>query len=329
VQLTKSLHKNTSRSNGMPVEQATPLSNGPELESLSLNEEPKLPVLRPRLQRVDGKPLRKDDLERRRFGITIQSVYYYNNPSSRSICCAVLLKTHFLLKPGDKLASALVPLSTRPSRLSTQDTKSIELGKVDISEYFPETTEYAHVAQLSGSRDTYGTPCIKTMVLGTGIEVSGVGINKHRLEEKSFTITLDPVLNALGDHPTYLEWNFQDKQGIFYPPSVNVLVIVEKSTNERELWFPFELNLECTLKVAIHDGPLKYLSLNVKPTQHAGWCFQIKGKYKSDVAKDALEDAKKKDMIPSVVGLRAAVKPWIDAQSSTGNNSRTTAEGLA
>lgn len=69
------------------------------------------PVPRPRLERVDGKLLRKEDLERRRFGITIQSVYYYSNPGSRSVCCAVLLKTSFELSPGDKLCTHMLSIS--------------------------------------------------------------------------------------------------------------------------------------------------------------------------------------------------------------------------
>ena len=56
---------------------------------------------RPRLQRVDGQPLSSDALERRRFGITIQSIYYY--PASDGISCAILLKTSFELRMGDKL----------------------------------------------------------------------------------------------------------------------------------------------------------------------------------------------------------------------------------
>lgn len=56
---------------------------------------------RPRLQRVDGQHLPLDDLERRRFGITIQSIYYY--PATDGVCCAILLKTSFELRMGDKL----------------------------------------------------------------------------------------------------------------------------------------------------------------------------------------------------------------------------------
>jgi len=57
---------------------------------------------RPRLERVDGVALRKDDLKQRRFGVTIESVHYYRDPGE-SVYCAVLLKTYFELKTGDKL----------------------------------------------------------------------------------------------------------------------------------------------------------------------------------------------------------------------------------
>jgi hypothetical protein len=46
---------------------------------------------------------------------------------------------------------------------------------------------------------------------------------------------------------------FQDKKGIHYPSSIDVIVIVSKTANfHRELWFPFELRLDCGLTVDVH-----------------------------------------------------------------------------
>jgi len=55
----------------------------------------KPPEEEPRLGRVDLQPLGAKDLDKRRFGITIESVYYYFE--SGRCCCAILLKTSFLL----------------------------------------------------------------------------------------------------------------------------------------------------------------------------------------------------------------------------------------
>jgi hypothetical protein len=45
---------------------------------------------------------------------------------------------------------------------------------------------------------------------------------------------------------------FEDLNNVFYPHSIKLLVIIAKSTNKMELWFPFELRLKWTLKVNIH-----------------------------------------------------------------------------
>ena len=73
------------------------------------------------------------------------------------------------------------------------------------------------------------------------------------------------------------------------------------------------------MKVDIHD-PLvlgRVMSFRGKPEKDDCWCFNIRAPYKAGVAKDALEDvirAEDNREIPSVVGLRAAAKPWMDAQ---------------
>jgi hypothetical protein len=95
-------------------------------------------------------------------------------------------------------------LTAKP--LQTIIHNGFEAVEVDISGHFPATVEWVNVAQLSGSKDIYVTPSIKTSILGTGIEVSGVGVNRHCLEERSFKISLNPVLKVFAGHPTYLDW---------------------------------------------------------------------------------------------------------------------------
>ena len=119
---------------------------------------------------------------------------------------------------------------------------------------------------------------------------------------------------------TLFNRKFEDAKGIFYPPCVNLLVIVEKRpTNKRESWFPFKLNLEWTLKVGIHKHFQSPFDLEPWPDRHAGWCFQIKGEWEPNTAQRAIEDAKTSDAMLSVVGLHAAVKAWICAQSRYDN----------
>ena len=73
------------------------------------------------------------------------------------------------------------------------------------------------------------------------------------------------------------------------------------------------------MKVDIHAPPVlgRVVSFMGKPKKDDCWCFNIRAPYKASVAKDALEDvirAEANREIPSVVGLRAAAMPWIDAQ---------------
>ena len=113
--------------------------------------------------------------------------------------------------------------------------------------------------------------------------------------------------------------SFEDPHGIFYPKTTRVLVITAKNISGEEISFPFQLRLERTMKVDIHDPPVlgRVMSFRGKPEKDDCWCFNIRAPYKAGVAKDALEDvirAEDNKEIPSVVGLRAAAKPWIDAQ---------------
>lgn len=47
-------------------------------------------------------------------------------------------------------------------------------------------------------------------------------------------------------------------------------------------------------------------------SRHEGWCFQIKGKYRDELAKHALQNAKTSHE-NEVVGLYPAMKAWREA----------------
>jgi hypothetical protein len=105
-------------------------------------------------------------------------------------------------------ASALVPLSAKPLRMSAEksDDQAEDADQIDISGHFPSTAEWVEVARLSGSKDVYIAPNIGVNVLGTGLDISGVGVNRHFPEERSYKISLNPVQQVFANHPTYLKW---------------------------------------------------------------------------------------------------------------------------
>jgi len=110
---------------------------------------------------------------------------------------------------------------------------------------------------------------------------------------------------------------FKDPQGIFYPQSTKLLVIIAKTTQTRELYFPFELRLEGSLNVDIHDPGIFQRIIHLLAAGDC-WRFTIKGQFNHGEAKMALEDAhhaRKNKQIPSMIGLRAAARPWMDAQT--------------
>jgi hypothetical protein len=57
----------------------------------------------PRLGRIDQTVGHPDELDGRRFGLIIKSVYYHFD--SGRLCCAILLRTSFVLKRDEKLGS--------------------------------------------------------------------------------------------------------------------------------------------------------------------------------------------------------------------------------
>jgi hypothetical protein len=116
---------------------------------------------------------------------------------------------------------------------------------------------------------------------------------------------------------------FANSQGIFYPESTNLMVIVERTDGPHNNWFPFELRLEWKLRVDVHqpimarqsESPKFFKRYVGKAAQgaapHQGWCFHIKGNYNATLAEAALRNALDKDgnitKIPPNIGLQAAV----------------------
>lgn len=118
---------------------------------------------------------------------------------------------------------------------------------------------------------------------------------------------------------TFSRRKFVNKNGLFYPPNINLLVVVEKNTDDILLErFPFQLTLDWNLKVDIHENALKrtFTRLVNKAEKHEGWKFKIKSNYNPKLAQAALDDAIKNPEAPSHVGLYAAAKSW---RAATGN----------
>jgi hypothetical protein len=107
---------------------------------------------------------------------------------------------------------------------------------------------------------------------------------------------------------------FEDEYGVFYPSDIDLLVLVENTTPTPESSFPFELRLEHNLTVDIHrlyEGIFKFVRMVAgRRSKHEEWFFNIRGKYKSSEAEEALRKAKEN---PETIGLHAALKEWLAA----------------
>ncbi|KAJ7590141.1 hypothetical protein C8J56DRAFT_589061 [Mycena floridula] len=271
----------------------------------------------PRLGRVDGEPVSKDTLSSRRFSIAIQSVHYFLEAGE--IGCAVVVRTTFDLQKNDKLAYALVPLTARPSYDRSLDSENVQ---IEISEHFPASCEYIQVMRCAGTKQIVMLPKVGVNVLGSGAEFGGIGIKKSQDDSVSHTISLHPVRRVLAGHPTYLDWKFEDPSGIFYPPSVDLLIVVTKQQDQsgNQTWFLFELRLEWQLKVEVHGINWKGVTRLVeRVNKHDGWCFKVEGNYKAELARQALEVARaqlqgRKEGESLTVGLEPAVGPWLKAK---------------
>lgn len=72
------------------------------------------------------------------------------------------------------------------------------------------------------------------------------------------------------------------------------------------------------MRVAVHRIGIvnRIMRFLERPEKDDSWCFKIHAPYSPRKAKEALDDARKADnsrKLPSIVGLPAAAKPWMDA----------------
>lgn len=255
-----------------------------------------------------------DELDRRRFGIVVESVYFHQ--SGQGLGCAVLLKTCFELLAKDRLLTALVPLSAGPNKSEAGETVSTE--DINISSSYPTETEWFEVAEREESKESSFMPSVNVNAAGNGVQLSGMGKSWRSSHVQSYKIKLDPSKTLFEGLPTLLKLKYEDEAGLFYPPSVSVLVMVEKCTDEFDPgWFPFLLNLDWRLKVDIHgsDGFAKFKRLVAKPSKHDGWRFQIKGNFNPERAKEALQDSvtNREPSSHMDVGLRVAARRWAES----------------
>jgi hypothetical protein len=118
-----------------------------------------------------------------------------------------------------------------------------------------------------------------------------------------------------------------NSNGLFFPSNTNLIFIVERTDMRHVNCFPFELRLECTFRVDVHDRTqsskfkfTRFIANNGQGTiPEVGWCFHIRGNYDANLAKAAVESALDEigniAKIPPNIGLEAAIPEWMIATS--------------
>jgi hypothetical protein len=188
-----------------------------------------LQSVRPGLQRVDQKQTNQHERPSPRFGIAIESVYYYREPEKNPrVCCAVMLAISFDLHEGENFgenisdskltpllpinfdvmtAYAKVPLSTlTSSNIGVKAASGTVADEIDISGYYPSGEEHVKVDQKTGSKDTSIMPVVKVTSPVAGGELSGAGVNTHLLVDEKVTISLIGTDQKSEGHPTCVCW---------------------------------------------------------------------------------------------------------------------------
>ncbi|THU81059.1 hypothetical protein K435DRAFT_972486 [Dendrothele bispora CBS 962.96] len=285
----------------------------------------------PGIERVN-KRLPPDKIEQemrsRRFNIAVDSVYYYSVMGGTDSRCAVLLTTNLDLRDSDKFAFARVPLvaTSDPNLGSRSSDINTENGpSVGFFEHFPVHDEYLEVRRKSGTKDIYVKPTLRVDVIGAGAELSGVGRTEHQNLDKSYCISLKSTKFEPANAPRTIQWTYEDQNAVFYPHTIQLLVIVNKiDRSSTSVLFPFDLTLKKDLVVELHSHYLRGIWDSVvrligKPMNHEGWRFRIKGNYKCELVKAALHEARNIDLSqshPTLYGLHAGATSWIRAQTT-------------
>jgi len=303
----------------------------PNLASLApgpSSPSPEVQVARPGLERVDRQPIGLNapdpELQRRRFCVSVESVYYHAAAGGH-VGCAIQLKTFFEFHGEEKLARAVFPLTARTLQAGADATNDNE--GIDICNHHPHEVEVIRVGRRKDLKTIFLVPTVKATILGSGLEMSGMGVNTQREHDRTFVVSLRPRLTKLGTDPSCLVWEFEDSnaRGVYYPPDMKLLVVVEKPpASSTETWFSFELRLELDLQVDIHnsykDKLLQpFLRLMARSPPHKGWCFRIKGNFHPELAQAALANSMSEDgelHIPPGIGLNAAASNWLKVMST-------------
>jgi hypothetical protein len=66
--------------------------------------------------------------------------------------------------------------------------------------------QYLKVGRLSGSTEFHATPVLNVSALGSGVGVSGVGVDKHRVDDQPYLISLSAIRLTLSDQPRRISW---------------------------------------------------------------------------------------------------------------------------
>lgn len=102
------------------------------------------------------------------------------------------------------LANALVPLFARPNPGEAGETVAEE--GLNIATSHPNQGQWVEVSKQTGTREVSATPNVKVNAVGVGLEIGGVGVNKHQDINKSYLISMHPSLETLEDQPSKLKW---------------------------------------------------------------------------------------------------------------------------
>lgn len=179
----------------------------------------------PGFGRLDMKPLTSSELNRRRFSLSVESVFYYNTQNG-GVRCAVLLNAHFDLRQGDllcaclvqsdflgnlsqshMLALATVPLSALPSPPTGEAIEqSLDTAEINIAGRYPTITQWVEVKRQTGTKDVLVTPNIQFNAGAGGGGISGVGVDRHQSDNRSYKISLDSKQEAFVGQPVSLSW---------------------------------------------------------------------------------------------------------------------------
>lgn len=108
---------------------------------------------------------------------------------------------HLIRRYFENGALARVPFTAR-----AQTSSDVKDETIDILEHHPQMEQYVQVGRLSGSTDFHATPMLNISTLGGGVGMSGVGVEKHRVDDQPYLISLSAIRLSLTDQPRCISW---------------------------------------------------------------------------------------------------------------------------